>query len=218
LSGRAPLRPAAAGTLIAILALTVLAADQLAKHFALENLPYQEPVHVIGDFLIFYLTRNSGAAFSLGADATWIFTIALSAVVIAIVWLAATRVRSRLWAVALGLLLGGVLGNLGDRLFRDPGFGVGHVVDFINTPWMMPAIYNVADMFIVTMMIGVALLVLFGLGLDGRRDRRAATEPDDPSAETSDDAPADGDVEAAASIDAPADTEKPDSPGSTAKD
>ena len=160
----------------------VLAADQLAKHFALQNLPFQEPVHVIGDFLIFYLTRNSGAAFSLGADATWIFTIALSAVVIVIVWLAATRVRSRLWAVALGLLLGGVLGNLGDRLFRDPGFGVGHVVDFIDTPWMwfipgMPGgIYNIADMFIVSMMIGVAILVLVGLHLDGSREKKLAEE------------------------------------------
>ena len=182
MSGRAPLRPAAAGTIIAILALLVLAADQLAKHFTLQNLPFQEPVHVIGDFLIFYLTRNSGAAFSLGADATWIFTIALSAVVIAIVWLAATRVRSRLWAVALGLLLGGVLGNLGDRLFRDPGFGVGHVVDFIDTPWMwfipgMPGgIYNIADMFIVSMMIGVAILVLVGLHLDGSREKKPADE------------------------------------------
>lgn len=174
---------------------------------------------MIGDFLIFFLIRNPGAAFSLGENVTWIFTIALAIVAVVIVWLAATRVRSRLWAVALGLLLGGVLGNLTDRMFRAPGFPVGHVIDFINTPWMMPAIYNVADMFIVTMMIGVALLVLFGLGLDGRRDRRAATEPDDDaSAESSDAVPVDGDVEAAASIDAPADTEKPESPGSAVKD
>jgi len=218
LTGRPPLRPSAAGTIIAVLALVVLAADQFTKYLALENLPPEEPVHVIGDFLIFYLIRNPGAAFSLGEGVTWVFTIALTIVSVVIIWLAATRVRSRLWAVALGLLLGGVLGNLTDRALRAPGFPVGHVIDFINTPWMMPAIYNVADMFIVTMMIGVALLVLFGLGLDGRRDRRAATEPDDASAETSDDAPADRDVEAAASIDAPADTEKPDSPGSTAKD
>ena len=87
-----------------------------------------------------------------------------------IVWLAVTRVRSRLWAVVLGLLLGGVLGNLTDRLFREPGFPVGHVVDFISTPWMMPAIYNVADIFIVAMMIAVALLVLLGLHIDGTRE------------------------------------------------
>ncbi|KAA9110917.1 signal peptidase II [Microbacterium rhizomatis] len=169
---RAPLRAAAAGTIIAVLAILVLAADQLAKYFAIQNLPPEEPVHVLGDFLIFYLIRNSGAAFSLGEDVTWIFSLALAAVAIAIVWLMITRVRSRAWAIVLGLLLGGVLGNLTDRLFRAPGFGVGHVVDFINTPWMMPAIYNVADMFIVTMMIGVAILVFTGLRFDGTRERR----------------------------------------------
>ena len=86
--------------------------------------------------------------------------------------------RSRLWAVVLGLLLGGVLGNLTDRLFRAPGFPVGHVVDFISTPWMMPAIYNVADIFIVSMMISVALLVLLGLRLDGTRETRASRSSD----------------------------------------
>jgi signal peptidase II len=177
LSRRPPLRQAAAGTIIAGLAVLVLAADQLAKFFALQNLPYQEPVQAIGDFLGFYLTRNPGAAFSLGEDVTWIFTIALALVAVLIGCLAATRVRSRLWAVTLGLLLGGVLGNLTDRLFREPGFGVGHVVDFINTPWMWffpgmsPAIYNVADIFIVCDMIAVALLVLLGVHMDGTRDR-----------------------------------------------
>ena len=159
--------------------MAVLAADQLSKYVALENLPYQEPVPVLGDFLSFYLTKNPGAAFSLGEGVTWIFTIALAGVAVVIAWLAATRVRSRLWAVALGLLLGGVLGNLTDRLLREPGFGVGHVVDFINTPWMWflpgmsPAIYNIADIFIVSMMIGVALLVLVGVHFDGTRERRA---------------------------------------------
>jgi signal peptidase II len=190
LTGRPPLRQAAAGTIIATLAVLVLAADQLAKQSALQNLPYQEPVHVIGDFLIFYLTRNPGAAFSLGAEVTWIFTIALAAVAGVIGWLAATRVRSRLWAVVLGLLLGGVLGNLTDRLLREPGFAVGHVIDFINTPWlwffpgMSPAIYNVADIFIVSMMIGVAILVVVGLHLDGTREpRRGAGAADDEQAD-----------------------------------
>ncbi len=151
----------------------MLAADQFTKYLALQNLPLEEPVAVLGDFLIFYLVKNPGAAFSLGEGVTWIFTIALSVVAAVIVWLAATRVHSRLWAVVLGLLLGGVLGNLTDRLLREPGFPVGHVIDFINTPWMMPAIYNIADIFIVTMMISVALLVLIGLRLDGTREVRA---------------------------------------------
>jgi signal peptidase II len=176
LTGRPPLHKAAAGTTIALLAVVVLAADQLTKHFALENLPYEQPVPVLGDFLVFYLVRNPGAAFSLGESVTWVFTIALAVVAVVIAWLAATRVRSRLWAVGLGLLLGGVLGNLTDRVLREPGFPVGHVIDFINTPWMMPAIYNIADIFIVSMMIGIALLVLVGLGLDGTREVRKAAD------------------------------------------
>jgi signal peptidase II len=184
LSVRAPLRAAAAGILLAILAAVVLAADQFAKYLAIQSLPPEEQVPIVGDLLIFYLVRNPGAAFSLGESVTWLFTLALVAVAIAIVVIFAMgRVRSRAWAVVLGLLLGGVLGNLSDRLFREPGFGVGHVVDFISTPWMMPAIYNVADIFIVTMMIGVALLVLLGFRLDGTRERRSSEpDPDDDDA------------------------------------
>ncbi|GEB44814.1 lipoprotein signal peptidase [Microbacterium testaceum] len=171
---RPPLRSAAAGITIAVLAVLVLAADQFAKNAAIAALPSERVVPILGDFLQFYLVRNPGAAFSLGEGVTWVFTIALAVVACVIVYLGARRVRSRLWAVALGLLLGGVLGNLTDRLVREPGFPVGHVVDFISTPWMMPAIYNVADMFIVTMMISVAVLVLFGLKLDGTRETKAS--------------------------------------------
>lgn len=185
---RSPLRPAAAGIVIAILAVLVLAADQLAKTVAIDTLPPERVVPVLGDALQFYLVRNPGAAFSLGEGVTWVFTIALAVVAGVIVFLAVRGVRSRLWAVVLGLLLGGVLGNLTDRLVREPGFPVGHVVDFISTPWMMPAIYNVADIFIVSMMISVAILVLVGLRLDGTRETRASR-----AAEA--DAAADGEVE-----------------------
>ncbi len=152
----------------------VLAADQLSKYFVLQNLEPGVTQDVWGEALQFVLVFNPGAAFSLGEGVTWIFTIAMSVVAAAIVYLAATRVRSRLWAVVLGLLLGGVLGNLCDRLFRDPGFAVGHVVDFILTPWMWfwtpnAAIYNVADIFIVGGMASVALLLIIGIELDGSR-------------------------------------------------
>jgi len=185
------LNRAAAGALVAILAALVLAADQFTKHLALTSLPYQEPVAVWGDVLQFYLTRNPGAAFSLLEGQTWIFTVVMTLAALVIVSLTVMRVRSRVWAIVLGLLLGGILGNLTDRVLRDPGFLVGHVVDFINTPWMWlgmnPAIYNVADMFIVTMMIGVALLVVVGVRLDGTRERRGdATAP---AASDADDAP-----------------------------
>ena len=185
MTDRAPLRTAAAGVTIAILAVLVLAADQFAKHIALTSLPLETPVPVLGEFLQWYLVKNPGAAFSIGEGVTWIFSIALAAVACGIVWVGVTRVRSRVWAVVLGLLLGGVLGNLGDRLFREPGFAVGHVIDFISTPWMMPAIYNVADMFIVCSMIAVAALVLFGVALDGsgRASSAPAAEPADVSRE-----------------------------------
>ncbi|WP_046012584.1 signal peptidase II [Microbacterium sp. SA39] len=170
MSGRRPLRRSAAGAIVAILAAVVLAADQFVKHLTVENLPLHEVVPVLGEFLQLYFIRNSGAAFSLGSGVTWIFTIALSVVAVIIIW-KAFNLRSRWWAVVLGVLLGGVLGNLTDRLFREPGFGNGHVVDMISMPWMMPAIFNVADIFIVTGMISVALLVVLGLRFDGTRER-----------------------------------------------
>lgn len=132
---------------------------------------------MLGDFFQLYLTRNPGAAFSLGTGVTWIFTIALAVVAVVVVVLTVRNVRSRLWAIVLGLLLGGVLGNLTDRLVREPGFLVGEVIDFIHTPWMWlgfpSAIYNIADVFIVTMMISVAILVIVGLRFDGTRETRA---------------------------------------------
>ncbi len=155
----------------------MLAADQFVKHLTIENMTEGERVPVLGEFLELHFVRNSGAAFSIGEDVTWIFTIALAVVATIIVW-KALGVRSRLWAVILGCLLGGVLGNLTDRLFRSPGFAMGQVVDMISMPWMMPAIFNVADIFIVSGMISVALLVVIGLRLDGTREPDRAVEPD----------------------------------------
>lgn len=160
----------------------MLAADQFVKYLTVTELPLEEPVPVLGEFLQLYSVRNPGAAFSLGSEVTWIFTIALALVAGFIVW-KAFGLRSRLWAVVLGCLLGGVLGNLGDRLFREPGFPVGHVVDMISMPWMMPAIFNVADIFIVTGMISVALLVVFGLRFDGTRERDHVVVENDEEAE-----------------------------------
>jgi signal peptidase II len=170
LARRQPLPGSAAGAIIAILAVLVLAADQFVKYLTITRLPEQKVVPVLGEFLQLFSIRNSGAAFSIGAGYTWIFTIALAVVAGVIVW-KAFSVRSRLWAVVLGALLGGVLGNLTDRVFREPGFPVGHVVDMISMPWMLPAIFNVADIFIVTGMISIALLIITGLRLDGSRER-----------------------------------------------
>ena len=180
MASRKRLNGSAAGALVAILAAVVLAADQFTKYLALENLPYQREVPVLGEFFQLYLTKNPGAAFSLGTGVTWLFTLALAAVAVVVIVLTVRSVRTRSWAIVLGLLLGGVLGNLTDRLLREPGFLVGHVVDFIHTPWMWlwfpSAIYNVADMFIVTMMISVAVLVVIGIRFDGSRERRNVDE------------------------------------------
>lgn len=150
-------------------------ADQFTKFLVTTNLTVGESVPVLGQALVLYFVKNSGAAFSLGAGYTWIFSILAAVVVVVIVWFA-RRIRSRAWAIVFGLLLGGVLGNLTDRLLREPSFGLGHVVDFISTPWMLPAIYNVADICIVVSMALFILLTLFGVNLDGSRTTRASEQ------------------------------------------
>ena len=136
-------------------------------------------IRVLNDVLQLHFVRNSGAAFSLASGSTWIFSIIAAAVVIFIVWFA-RRIRSLTWGLVFGLLLGGVLGNLTDRLLRDPGFGVGHVVDFISTPWMLPAIYNVADMAIVISMVIFMILTIRGIGLDGNKVEAVGKNPTPP--------------------------------------
>lgn len=158
--------------------------DQLTKYLVVTNMHENERVTVFGDILQFVFVRNSGAAFSFASGATWIFSILATGVVIAIVVMA-RRIRSVRWGLVFGLLLGGVLGNLLDRLFREPSFGLGHVVDFVSTPWMIPAIYNVADIGICVAMALFILLTLLGVGLDGRRAPKKAAEPDDSERDSS---------------------------------
>ena len=151
---------------LAIVAVCVYALDQFAKFLVVENLTEGRSVEVIGDFLQFYFVKNAGAAFSLGSGSTWIFAILASAVAIFIV-VFAPRIHSLAWAALFGLLLGGNLGNLTDRLFREPGFGVGHVIDFIQIKYF-PAIFNVADMAIVASMAIFIILTIRGIGLTGK--------------------------------------------------
>lgn len=180
--------------LLVVVAATVLVSDQLVKNWVVANLPEGESVPVIGEFLQWHFVRNPGAAFSIASGQTWIFTI-LSAVVVGVIVWQIRRLRSIPWALFLGLLLGGVLGNLTDRLTREPGFPEGHVVDFIFTPWMMPAIYNIADIGIVSGMILFVLITIFGLKIEGGREKRGAD----------DDAPETDDADASATADERAD-------------
>lgn len=149
------------------MALIVYGLDQLSKYLISTNLVEGQQVQVLGEVLQFHFVKNSGAAFSLASGSTWIFSIAASAVTVFII-LFARRIRSRGWAILFGMLLGGTAGNLTDRLFREPGFGVGHVVDFIRVAGF-PAIFNIADSFIVASMGLFVILTIRGVGLDGRR-------------------------------------------------
>lgn len=155
-------------TLIAVaLVIAVLGVglDQATKALVQSTMELGEKIDVLGSVLSWHYILNPGAAFSMGTSVTWIFTIVMAVVVVYVLTLL-RKVRSRLWAVALGGLLAGATGNLIDRLFREPSFGMGHVVDFIGVRNF--AIFNVADSFVVCSMIGICLLLFRGIGVDGR--------------------------------------------------
>jgi signal peptidase II len=120
---------------------TIWLLDFLTKAWALSSLSSQ-PQEILGTFLQFTLIKNSGAAFSFATGFTILFTAIAVAVVIGVSYFA-PRITSPGWLIALGLLLGGVLGNLSDRIFRSPGFLSGHVIDWIQIPhW---PVFNIAD-------------------------------------------------------------------------
>lgn len=157
------------GILLGIAAF-VLAADAITKALVVVHLRPGEPVHVLGNVLMLNLLRNSGAAFSVGTGNTIIFT-AIAVVVVVYIVRTARSLRSLGWAITLGLLLGGALGNLADRIFRAPGLFRGDVVDWIELTRYWP-VFNVADSAIVCGGVLTVLLALFGYHLDGTRGDR----------------------------------------------
>jgi signal peptidase II len=148
-------------------------ADQATKLWALHSLVPGRPVSLVGDFLRLNLIRNAGAAFSIGNGNTWVMTLIAFGVLIFIIR-TASRIGSIVWAVVLGLLLGGSLGNLTDRMLREPGPGRGHVVDFIDYFGLF--IGNVADIAIVGAAAVIAVLAMRGIGVDGRRPHQGRHE------------------------------------------
>ena len=138
--------------------------DLVSKQLAVRELTGRPPVEVLGELLQLRLLRNPGAAFSAGVSFTPVISVlALVATVVVVVF--AFRVRHRGWAVALGLLLAGVAGNLVDRVFRAPGPFRGHVVDFFALPhW---PVFNVADICIDVAGVLFVVLLLRGVRLDG---------------------------------------------------
>jgi signal peptidase II len=159
---------------VAVLAGTALVAvtvDQITKYLSTEHLDPTAPLRVLGGLIYLSLTRNGGAAFSLGRGFTWIFPVITLGVVGFILWQAG-RLRSVPWAVSLGMVLGGALGNLSDRLFRAPGPFLGHVVDMISlfAPYGQRfAVFNVADSCLTVGVVLAVLLELTGRQRDGSR-------------------------------------------------
>ncbi|WP_290279857.1 signal peptidase II [Corynebacterium faecale] len=152
--------------MMAVIIVVIAAIDQVVKQIMLNWLEPGEPVSVIGDWLRFYLLFNPGAAFSMGENSTWLFTSIQLAFVVGIS-IYAPRVKHRWVGIGLAMVAGGALGNLVDRLFRDPGFYVGHVVDYISVGSF--AVFNIADASITT---GVVVF-LIGMFLEDRDAARA---------------------------------------------
>jgi signal peptidase II len=183
-------------TTLVALTFGVLVVDQLTKIWALSALDDGVRRSVVGRALGLQLVFNPGAALSIATGMTWLLTVIAAAVVVVVIR-ASRRLGSTLWAVALGLLLGGAVGNLLDRLFREPGVARGHVVDFIAYGnWFVG---NVADIAIVVAAVMIVLLAATGVRLDGTRD----------GARTQEHASEQGDVDGgtaleAATVDAPA--------------
>ncbi|MDA2984704.1 MAG: signal peptidase II [Actinomycetota bacterium] len=145
-----------ARSLIFSLAFALLLADQITKWWAVAFLSDRGPINILGSFLRFNYATNPGAAFNIGSNFTIFLTI--FAVIVSIgLFIFSFKIADFTWSLAFGILLGGVLGNLSDRLFREPGFLHGHVVDFIQLPkW---PIFNIADIAITSSGVLIAVLI-----------------------------------------------------------
>ena len=131
--------------------------DFATKTWAIANLDSRDPIKLIGSFLQLTLVKNSGAAFSFATGATFILSIFACCVVAAIAYYA-PKITSKGWAIVIGLALGGIVGNLTDRIFRAPGFFTGHVIDWIELPnW---PVFNIADSAIV---VATAIAVVLSI-------------------------------------------------------
>lgn len=134
--------------------------DQYSKELVIANFVPGRLAPMLGELLQFNLVFNDSAAFSIGFGATAIFSVISTIAALALLWYS-NRVETKSWAVMLGVALGGVTGNLIDRLTRPPGFGSGLVVDFIQIPFNFP-VFNLADSAIFCVGIITVIRVLRG--------------------------------------------------------
>ena len=146
-------------------ALVLITLDQFTKNLAIATLTLGIDYPVLGEVLSWRLIYNDSAAFSLGFGQTWILAVIAAAATLATIWYS-LKITSISWAVMAGIFLAGVVGNLIDRLIREPSFGNGHVVDFIKIPFNFP-VFNLADIFIVSMAILTVIRVFRGEDLGG---------------------------------------------------
>ncbi|WP_245549861.1 signal peptidase II [Gordonia effusa] len=156
-----------------LIAVVVLAVDIATKSLAVAHIDPADPISIIGDTVTLTLLRNSGAAFSMATGYTWVLTIIALVVVVVIVRFSA-RLRSGWWMLGLGLVLGGALGNLVDRIFRSPGPLRGYVVDFVSVGWW--PVFNVADSAVVCGAVLLVVLTIIGIEFDGTRTGWAARD------------------------------------------
>lgn len=168
-----PLRLLALG--IAVVGIVL---DQSTKQLALTYLDPANPIPLAGGLLTLQLTRNPGAAFSMGVQFTVVLScIAILAALAVLGWML-PRVRHIGWAIATGCLLAGIVGNLVDRLLREPAPLRGHVIDFLQLPYF--AIFNVADMLITTAAVLVIWLsVITQVTMSGVRLKDVASTDDE---------------------------------------
>ncbi|MGH3753510.1 MAG: signal peptidase II [Pseudonocardiaceae bacterium] len=165
--------------LLAVTATTALVLDVVSKVVVVAVLEGRPPLELLGGGLYLVVYRNPGAAFSIATGLTWLLSLIALGVVVAIIRLA-PRLRSAGWAVGLGLVLGGALGNLVDRLFRAPGPLRGHVVDFLSllapdgSVW---PVFNLADSSIVCGGVVLVLLAATGRDFDGSHGPRRSGGP-----------------------------------------
>ncbi|MGW0158721.1 signal peptidase II [Mycobacterium sp. NPDC003323] len=173
-------RPRKRLRLLLTIAGVVLVLDIVTKVLAVRLLVPGQPVSIIGDTVTWTLVRNSGAAFSMATGYTWVLTLIAIGVVIGIIWMG-RRLVSPWWALGLGMILGGALGNLVDRFFRSPGPLRGHVVDFLSIGWW--PVFNVADPAVVGGAILLVVLSLFGFDYDTAGRHRPESEKANPTSD-----------------------------------
>ena len=149
--------------LVVLIALMVVFLDQLTKQLIKSQLELGEVRPIIGDLLKFHLIHNPGAAFSFLTGATWVFTL-IATVFSTWIVVNSHQVTSTPWMIGVGGILGGAVGNLIDRLTNVPGFGVGHVIDFIEIPYW--PVFNIADSAIFLSAIALTVYAYKGISMD----------------------------------------------------